>query len=174
MSRVNWQIGLALFLSVFLSACRPSNPNVAVLVTQQDPNPTSTIVTALEGAGRIYLWPTFIPKGVKINTLSSFADQTGFLLVLIDGNGKVSIRILGEEAPRAGPCPKDSEKVSIRNIEACYSFSSQTGYFLEWAEHGMHFLIGGTDTSRELNFQIAQSLEEVDLETWKERLKSVQ
>jgi hypothetical protein len=174
MSKINWQIGLALFLSAFLSACNPSTPNADVTIAQQDPNPTSIIAPILEEQERIYLWPTFIPDEVKINTASSSAGQTGFLLELVDSDNKVSIRILGEEAPSSGPCPMDLEKVQIRNVEACYASSSNTGYVLQWSEHGMHFLIGGTSTSRELTLQIAQSLEEVDLETWKKRLKSVQ
>jgi heat shock protein HslJ len=125
--------------------------------------------TAVPTATLAYLWPDVLPAALAIVPAQSYADETGFVLVVADATGAFSgmlssgayLNVAGEQHP-------DAQPTTVRG-QAGYAYASGAGYSLGWAEHGTAYRIAGKLLPEDAR-ALAAGLEAVDLATWQEQL----
>ncbi len=129
--------------------------------------PTEVQVTSLELR---YYWPTTLPEGFVLDTSNSGASENGFTLEFINPSIG-TIRILGGEyASQYEYCPADSIPQVVKGFNGCFPQSTGGGFSVQWKEGNFPYLVGGFGLSRDLALQIAEQLETLDINTWRERL----
>ncbi len=119
----------------------------------------------------VYLWPTALPEPLVIVPDASFADESGFELVLSDATGgQLRARIQGGATVTFDfdDPPFGVEPVTIRG-QTGYAFTTGAGWSLHWHEQGAPVsIVGGLP--RDMAFALAESLTAVDQDTWQQRV----
>ncbi len=138
---------------------------LASAATPIEPPPTGELT---------YFWPKELPADLVIVTDESSADETGFELQLksVTVPGKMPW-IIGGSRLRGGSCANTDELVVIRGQYGCEPIGSGAGFGVEWHENGSKYFAGGMGASGDEARQLAESLEPVDLVTWRQRLANI-
>jgi hypothetical protein len=129
-------------------------------------NPTPQGSTAFK-----YFWPTSLPAGLVIEPAQSSADERAFSLeIAAPDGGQSSATIMGGPASQAlqPPPATGSKPITIRGQQGL-AFSTGAGVSLFWQEGGQQYAIRSS-LGQEDALALAESLESLDLATWKGRL----
>jgi hypothetical protein len=148
-----------------LTAIAQSNSQAA------ETQPTSTPSSVQELPSELhYYWPTTVPEGYVISTQISSASENSYNLDFINPSiGTITVAG-GEYAGRYPNCVTGSTPQVVRGFDGCFPPSTGAGFSVQWKEGEFPYTVGGLGLSRELALQIAEQLEPLDFNTWKERL----
>ena len=126
----------------------------------------------LKASPLVYMWPKTLPQGLAIQKDKSSADNTRFVLELAQsGGGQFFATITGGPGSAAATPPSRGTQTTVRGLPATL-FTTGAGYSVFWSERGNPYaVIGGL--ARDAALALAESLEPVDLATWRARLAQV-
>jgi hypothetical protein len=116
----------------------------------------------------MYMWPTQIPQGLRINKAASEADTNHFILEL--EGGQFSTTIAGGRGTIAEQIPPRGTAITVRGVPATL-FTTGAGFAVFWTERGQPYMVGG-GLGRNAVLAMAESLEALDLATWRSRLRN--
>lgn len=121
--------------------------------------------------GNGYMWPRQIPPGQTVHKESSWASETSFVLTLVQSGGRFSSTITGGPSSIANSRPSQRTiPVTVRGQQGIL-YEVGPGFNLYWTEGGQPYSIMGLLGRAEV-ISLAESLQLMDLATWRARLEA--
>lgn len=177
---ISWQEGSTIYsidsfgLSLEASLALGEASQALDRVTFQQALALHVTPTPSPSGSLVYYWPSKIPAGFAIDASRSSVDDTGFVLALksLQNDGRDGRIWGGLQARFDEACETTGMPGMVRGQPGYVAMGTGAGFGVAWRENGHPYVIGGMGMSS-LDVQaIADALEPVDQDTWRQRLTS--